>query len=83
MTAADLARIVHASRSFRRSSQLLPTAGNGRCRATALDLAIRLRTERRVSVTEPEVLEMLRVLAERGCVDRGDGGWAVRAAKEV
>jgi len=77
MTAADLARIVHASRSFRRSSQLMPTAGIGRCRVSALDLAIRLRTERRVMVLEPEVFEMLRALAERGCVDRGDGGWAV------
>lgn len=77
VTAADLARIVHASRSFRRSSQLMPTAGIGRCRVSALDLAIRLRTERRVMVLEPEVFEMLRALAERGCVDRGDGGWAV------
>lgn len=77
MIAADLARIVCASRAYRRSGQLMPTTGNGRSRVTAHDLAVRLRLKRGLAATEPEVSEMLRVLAERGCVDRGDGGWAV------
>ena len=77
MTAADIARIVHASRSFRRSAQLMPTMGNGRSRVTAHDLAVRLRLERGLSTDEGELFALLHELAALGCVDRGDGGWAV------
>lgn len=77
MIAADLARVVHTSRSFRRSGQLMPSTGNGRSRVPALDLAMRLRMERGLSCTEPEVFVMLETLQRLGCVDRGDGGWAV------
>lgn len=76
MTAADLARVISASRRYRRSSQLMPSTGNGR-RVTALDLATRLRMERGLSCLEPEVFVMLETLMRHGCIDRGDGGWAV------
>lgn len=79
MTAADLARLVHASHAGPHMSRLMPSSvhAKARNRVTAHDLAHRLRIERGLRCTEALVLDLLSELAGYGCVDRGEGGWAV------
>lgn len=81
MTAADLARVVHASYGRRTVGRLMPTSSPlpGRARVSAHTLAQRVRIKWGLSATEEQVKVWLEELAALGVVDcdRKGGGWAV------